>query len=58
MPLLRTISVSRPETARKAVTLDENDSVSLTVLGRILLYKGDYEKGEHFLRKSLRLNLF
>lgn len=42
--------------AQKAVDLDPNDYVALSVLGRIYLYKGDYVKSEHYLRKSLRLN--
>jgi len=42
--------------AQKAVELDRNDYVALSVLGRIFLYKGDYERSEHYLRKSLRLN--
>lgn len=42
--------------ALQAVALDENDYVSLTVLGRIYLYQAEYEKAEHLLRKSLRIN--
>nr|WP_298789473.1 hypothetical protein [uncultured Allomuricauda sp.] len=42
--------------ALKAIELDENDYISLTVLGRTFLYLEDYEKSEHFLRKSLRMN--
>ncbi|RIV45900.1 tetratricopeptide repeat protein [Flagellimonas pelagia] len=42
--------------ALKAIELDENDYVSLAVLGRTFLYLGDYEKSEHLLRKSLRMN--
>jgi TolB-like protein/Tfp pilus assembly protein PilF len=42
--------------AQKAVELDELDYVALTVLGRVYLYEGAYEKAEHYLRKSLRLN--
>ncbi|RDY61686.1 tetratricopeptide repeat protein [Flagellimonas nanhaiensis] len=44
------------EYALKAIELDENDYISLAVLGRTFLYLGDYEKSEHFLRKSLRMN--
>jgi TolB-like protein/tetratricopeptide (TPR) repeat protein len=42
--------------ALKAIELDENDYVSLSVLGRTYLYLGDYKKSEHLLRKSLRMN--
>nr|WP_242528041.1 hypothetical protein [Muricauda sp. CAU 1633] len=42
--------------ALKAIELDENDYVSLAVLGRTFLYLGDYEKSEYVLRKSLRMN--
>jgi TolB-like protein len=42
--------------ALKAIELDENDYVSLSVLGRSFLYLGDYQKSEHVLRKSLRMN--
>ncbi|WP_036384608.1 tetratricopeptide repeat protein [Muricauda sp. MAR_2010_75] len=42
--------------ALKAIELDENDYVSLAVLGRTFLYLGDYDKSEHLLRKSLRMN--
>lgn len=42
--------------AKKAVDIDPHDYVALSVLGRIFLYKGEYEKSEHYLRKSLRLN--
>ena len=42
--------------AQKAVDIDQNDYMSLSVLGRIFLYKGEYAKSEHYLRKSLRLN--
>ncbi|MEX0314564.1 MAG: hypothetical protein AB3N18_10330 [Allomuricauda sp.] len=42
--------------ALKAIELDENDYVSLAVLGRTFLYLEDFEKSEHFLRKSLRMN--
>ncbi|WP_420601343.1 tetratricopeptide repeat protein [Flagellimonas sp.] len=44
------------EYALKAIELDENDYISLAVLGRTFLYLGDYDKSEHFLRKSLRMN--
>lgn len=42
--------------AQKAIELDPNDVISLTVIGRIFLYRGEYEKGEYFLEKSLKLN--
>lgn len=44
------------EYALKAIEQDENDYISLAVLGRTFLYLGAYEKAEHFLRKSLRMN--
>lgn len=42
--------------ALKAIELDENDYISLAVLGRTFLYLGDYEKSEYLLRKSLKMN--
>ena len=42
--------------ALKAIEYDENDYVSLAVLGRTFLYLGEYGKAEHCLRKSLRMN--
>ncbi|MEZ4811052.1 MAG: hypothetical protein R2819_11895 [Allomuricauda sp.] len=42
--------------ALKAIELDENDYISLAVLGRTFLYLGDHEKSEHLLRKSLKMN--
>ena len=44
------------EYAQKAIELDETNYISLTVLGRLYVYKGEWEKAEHFLRKSLRIN--
>ncbi len=44
------------EWAQKAVELDEQDHVSIAILGRIHLFNGDYEKAEYLLRKALRLN--
>lgn len=44
------------DNALKAIELDENDYVSLSVLGRTFLYLEDYKKSEHLLRKSLRMN--
>lgn len=42
--------------ATKAIELDPNDAVSLTVIGRVYLYKGDYERGAYYLKKSLELS--
>ena len=42
--------------ALKAIDLDPNDYISLSVLGRTFLYLGDHGKSEHLLRKSLRMN--
>ncbi len=42
--------------ALKAIELDPNDYISLSVLGRTFLYLGDHGKSEHLLRKSLRMN--
>ncbi len=44
------------EYALKAIELDDTNYISLTVLGRLYVYKGDWVKAEHFLRKSLRIN--
>lgn len=44
------------EYALKAVELDDSNYVSMMVLGRLFVYKGDWERAEHYLRKSLRLN--
>ena len=44
------------EYALKAVELDEANYFSMTVLGRLFIYKGDWNQAEHFLRKSLRIN--
>jgi tetratricopeptide (TPR) repeat protein len=44
------------EWAQKALELDEWDNVSNAIIGRIYLFNGEYEKAEHFLRKSLRIN--
>lgn len=44
------------EYAKRAIEIDETNYVGLTVLGRLYIYKGAYERAEHFLRKSLRLN--
>ncbi|MDT8323831.1 MAG: hypothetical protein RRA94_06970 [Bacteroidota bacterium] len=42
--------------AWKALELDPWDHVSNAIIGRIYLYNAEYEKAEHFLRKSLRIN--
>lgn len=42
--------------ALKALELDENDYISLTVLGRTYLFLEEYEKAEHCLRKSILMN--
>ncbi len=42
--------------ALKAIELDDNDYTALGVLGRTYVYFGEYEKAEHYLRKSLRMN--
>ncbi len=42
--------------ALKALEIDENDYISLAVLGRTYLFSEEYEKAEHCLRKSLRMN--
>ena len=42
--------------ALKALEFDENDYISLTVLGRTYLYTEEFEKAEHYVRKSLRMN--
>jgi len=44
------------EYALKAIELDETNYLSMTVLGRLYIYKGEWERAEHFLRKSLRFN--
>lgn len=42
--------------ALKAVELDENDYIALTVLGRTYLYLGEYEKAEYCLFKAYQIN--
>jgi TolB-like protein len=44
------------EYAVKAVALDENDHVSQMVMGRILLYRQNFEQAEYHLNRSLALN--
>ena len=42
--------------ALKAIALDENDYVSLSILGRCLLFERDFEQAEYYLRRSLQMN--
>lgn len=42
--------------ALKALELDENDYVALAVAGRTILFSEDYERAEHYLRKSITIN--
>lgn len=44
------------ENALKAIEIDKNDYRALAVLGRTYAYSGEYEKAEHCVRKSLRMN--
>lgn len=44
------------EWAQKALELDEWDHISNAIVGRIHLFNADYEKAEHYFRKSLRIN--
>ncbi len=44
------------EWAQKAIELDGQNHVAAFVLGRILLYNGEYDRSEHYLRKALRLS--
>ncbi|MGC9353648.1 MAG: tetratricopeptide repeat protein [Mariniphaga sp.] len=44
------------EWAKKAIDLDGQNHVAAFVLGRTLLYNGEYERSEHYLRKALRLS--
>ena len=44
------------ENALKAIEYDQNDYIALGVLGRTYTYLREYEKAEHYLRKSLRMN--
>ena len=45
------------EWAQKALELDEWDHVSNAIIGRIYLFHWEFDKAEHFLRKSLRINM-
>jgi TolB-like protein len=42
--------------ALKAQEIDPNDYIALGVLGRTYVYLNEFEKAEHCLRKSLRMN--
>lgn len=42
--------------ALKAIEVDPNDYVSLAVLGKTYLFSEEYNKAEHCVRKSLRMN--
>lgn len=42
--------------ALKALEYDENDYISLAILGRTFLYLEEFEKSEHYVRKSIRMN--
>ncbi len=42
--------------ALKAIELEPNDYTALGILGRVCVYKGEYDRAEHYLRKSLRMN--
>lgn len=42
--------------ALKALEINPNDYIALGILGRNYVYLGEYEKAEHCLRKSLRIN--
>ena len=42
--------------AKKAIEINPNDYIALGVLGRCYVYLEEYEKAEHYLRKSLRMN--
>lgn len=42
--------------ALKAIELDPNDYLALSILGRTYVYRGEFDLAEHHLRKSLRMN--
>lgn len=44
------------ENAVKAVALDDHDHISQMVMGRILLYRQQFEQAEYHLKRSLELN--
>ncbi len=42
--------------ALKAIELNENDYISLAILGRVLLFEKEFDQAEYYLRKSLKMN--
>lgn len=44
------------ESARRAVTLDDSDPVSQLILGRIQLYRREFDLAEHHLERAVTLN--
>jgi len=42
--------------ALKAIELEPNDYTALGILGRVCVYRGEFDRAEHYLRKSLRMN--
>ena len=44
------------EWAAKAMELDQRDYLSATIMGKVYLYRGDFNKAEHFMRKAHFLN--
>lgn len=42
--------------AEQALELDERDHISASILGKLYLFKGDYEKSEQFFRTALTLS--
>lgn len=44
------------EWALQALELDDTDHISNAIMGRIFVYEAEYEKAEHYLRRSLRMN--
>ena len=44
------------EWARRAIERDPYDHISNAILGRTYVFSGAYEKAEHYLRESLRIN--
>lgn len=44
------------EWAAKAMELDKRDYLSTTIMGKVYLYRGDYDKAEHYFRRAHFLN--
>ncbi|MEQ9440428.1 MAG: hypothetical protein RIG62_15340 [Cyclobacteriaceae bacterium] len=44
------------EYATKALALDENDHISQMVMGRVLLYRQEFEQAEYHLNRALAIN--